>query len=53
MMETLGWWEEPISMKDVWRFAGMKSGAQCVMITGQVKMRLWHADSWDMLPQVG
>ena len=53
MMETLGWWEEPISMKDVWRFAGMRSGALCVMITGQVKMRLWHADSWDMLPLVG
>ena len=37
-METLGWWEEPISMKDVWKFAGMRSGALCVMITGQPRM---------------
>ena len=53
MMETLGWWVEPISMKDVWRFAGMRSGALFVMITGRPKMGLLHAGSWDFLPQVG
>ena len=51
MMETLGWWEEPISMMDVWRFAGMKFGALCVMISGQLLMQRWLADSWDSLPQ--
>ena len=40
-------------MKGAWRFAGMRSGALSVMITGQPKTELWHADSWDFLPQVG
>ena len=51
MMETLGWWVEQLHMKDVWRFAGMKFGALCVMISGQLLMQRWLADSWDSLPQ--
>ena len=52
IMETSGWWVEPISMKDVWRFAGMRSGALCVMISGQALMQQLPADNLDMLPQV-
>ena len=51
MTETLGWWVEPISMKDVWKFAGMRSGVLCVMISGQLLMLQLPADSWDSLPQ--
>ena len=32
-----------LHLKDVWRFAGMKSGEQCVMIFGQVLMEPWLA----------
>ena len=39
-------------MKDVWRFAGMSSGAPFVMITGRALMPKWLAGSWDILPQV-
>jgi len=43
---------EAMRLKDVWRFAGMKSGEQCVMISGQVLMESWLAGNWDFLQQV-
>ena len=51
MMETLGWWVEQLSMKDVWKFAGMKFGVLCVMISGLGLMLQLPADSLDSLPQ--
>ena len=34
-------------MKDVWRCAGMRPGALCVMTSGLHLMHKWLADSWD------
>ena len=51
-METSGWLMDQQSPKVVWRFAGMNSGALFVMISGQLLMPKWPADSWDSSPQV-
>ena len=43
---------EQLSMRVVWRFAGMKPGALCVMGSGQDLMHKWPADSlvtWQMV----
>jgi len=48
-MEISGLWVVRLNLKDVWRFAGMKNGEQCVMISGQLLMQLWLADSLDSL----
>ena len=39
-------------MRVVWRFAGMRPGALCVMDCGQTLMHKWPADSWDIHLQV-
>ena len=51
-METSDWWVGLLHLKDVWRFAGMMSGEQCVMISGQALMELWLVGNWDFLQQV-
>ena len=38
-----------LPMRVVWRFAGMRLGALCVMNLGQEVMHKWPADSWDTL----
>ena len=38
---------EQVSMRVVWRFAGMRPGALCVMDPGQNLVHKWPADSWD------
>ena len=45
MMEISGWLVGQLCLKGVWRSAGMKSGEQCVMISGPLLMQLWPADS--------
>ena len=43
---------EQLSMRVVWRFAGMRPGALCVMGSGQDLMHKWPADSlvtWQMV----
>ena len=43
---------EQLSMRVVWRFAGMRPGALCVMGSGLDLMRKWPADSlvmWQMV----
>ena len=39
-------------MKVVWKFAGMRPGALCVMISGLLLMQQWLADSWDSIQLV-
>ena len=39
-------------MKDVWKFAGMRLGAPCVMGTGLPMMLMWPAGSLDSHHQV-
>ena len=34
-------------LKVVWKFAGMRPGALCVITTGQELMLKWLVDSWD------
>ena len=34
-MVRFGWWEDPMNMRDVLRFASMASGGQCVMMIGE------------------
>ena len=46
-METSDLSMEQQHLKDVWRFAGMRRGALCVMGTGLQVMHKWPADSWD------
>ena len=46
-METSDLSMEQLHLKVVWRFAGMRPGALCVMICGQDLMHKWPADSWD------
>ena len=48
-MEASGWSMEQQLFKVVWRFAGMRLGAQYVMNLGQDMMHKWPADSWDTL----
>ena len=38
---------EQLHLRVVWRFAGMRPGALCVIICGQDLMHKWPADSWD------
>ena len=51
-METSDWWVGQPPMKDVWRFAGIGSGALCVMTSGLCLMQQLPADSWDSLQLV-
>ena len=51
-METLDLSMEQLSMRVVWRFAGMKPGALCVMDCGQDLMHKWPADSLVMCQMV-
>jgi len=46
-METSDWLKVNHSMREGWRFAGMRPGAPCVMEGGQLMMLKWLADSWD------
>ena len=46
-METSDLSMEQQHLKDVWRFAGMRRGAPCVMGTGLQMMHKWPADSLD------
>ena len=46
-METSGWWEEPLCMRDEWSCAGMRPGAPSVMNTGPLMVPMWPADNWD------
>ena len=48
-METSGLLMEQQHLKAVWRSAGMRPGALCVMNLGQDMMLKWPADSWDTL----
>ena len=38
---------EQLHLKVVWRSAGMRPGALCVINTGQEVMLKWHVGSWD------
>ena len=37
---------EQIIMRVVWRFAGMRPGALCVMECGQSLVHKWLVDNW-------
>ena len=50
-MEPSGLLVEPLTMRDVLRSAKVDGGVLCVMITGQVLMLGWPADSLDF-PQL-
>ena len=39
-------------MKGVWKYAGMRLGALCVMIHGLILMQSWPADNQDSTQQV-
>ena len=39
-------------MKGVWRYAGTRPGALCVMIHGLILMQLWPVNNLDTKPQV-
>ena len=46
-METSDLSMEQQHLRVVWRFAGMRPGALCVMDPGLDLMHKWPADSWD------
>ena len=46
-METSDWLMGQLLMRVVWRFAGMRPGAPCVMTSGLILMQELPADSLD------
>jgi len=51
-METSDLLTEIVHLRVVWRYAGMRLGALCVMDSGQHLMHKWLVDSWDTLQMV-
>ena len=45
-MVNFGWLTEPMTERGEWRYAGMKSGVQCVMTPGIQLMHKWFAINW-------
>ena len=41
-----------MNLKVVWKFAGARSGGQCVMICGVLQMPRWYAGNWNFPLQV-
>ena len=49
---TLDWLEVLVNLKVEWNSATIDSGAQFVMMPGELPMLQWSADSWDSQHQV-
>ena len=52
MMEISEYKEATVYVRDVWRYAGIGCGVQCVIMAGILMMLQLFADSWAMLHMV-